>query len=75
MGTAGAGDVLAGIIGGILAALSKRSPYSDLCKAAAAGVYLHGLAGDEAAEVKGKASMTATDIIEALPQVLRELDE
>ena len=73
MGTAGAGDVLAGIIGGILAALSKRSPYSDLCKAAAAGVYLHGLAGDEAAAEKGQASMTATDIIEGLSQVLRDL--
>ena len=75
MGTAGSGDVLAGIIGGILAALSRRSPYSDLCKAAAAGVYLHGAAGDVAAAAEGKASMTATDIIKALPQVLRELDK
>ena len=74
MGTAGSGDVLAGIIGGIVAGLTRRDTNADLGKAAAAGVFLHGLSGDEAAKAKSTASMTAKDIIEALPQILRACD-
>jgi NAD(P)H-hydrate epimerase len=39
--------------------------------ALAMGVYLHGLAGDIAAEAKGEASLMATDVIEAISQAYR----
>lgn len=60
MACAGSGDVLAGIIGGLLA--QKMEGF----EAAALGVYLHGLAGEEAAVKNGHFSMTASDIIKAL---------
>lgn len=67
MATAGSGDVLAGIIGGLLA------QGTELFRAAYLGVYLHGLAGDEAARKKGSYGMLASDIIKELPFVMNEL--
>ena len=66
MATAGSGDVLAGMIAGLLA--QGESPKM----AAMAGCFLHGLAGDEAAKNKGTHSMLASDILEAIPQVLKD---
>ena len=66
MATAGSGDVLAGMIAGLLA--QGEEPQ----KAAMAGCFLHGLAGDAAAKKKGPRSMLASDILEAIPEVLRE---
>lgn len=60
MSTAGSGDVLAGMIGGLLAEGLQAF------KAAYAGVYLHGAAGDLAKEQRGAYGMTASDIIEAI---------
>ncbi len=61
MATGGAGDVLAGMIGGLLA------QGLDGTAAAAAGVYWHGAAGDRAAAARfDAASLIAGDIIEAL---------
>lgn len=61
MATGGAGDVLAGIVGSLLA--QGMTPAQAVC----AGVYLHGRAGDRAAEARGsEASLLAGDIIEAL---------
>lgn len=65
MATGGSGDVLAGITGSLLAQGAK--PFD----AAAAAVYIHGLAGDIAAEKLGKISMLPTDIIENLPQAFK----
>jgi len=65
MATAGAGDVLTGIMLGLLA--QRVPPYM----AASLGVYIHGLAGDIAAERQGTYSMTARDIVDAIPEVLR----
>ena len=48
MATAGMGDVLTGIIGGLLAQGMEAG------KAAVLGVYIHGLAGDKAAEENGR---------------------
>ena len=61
------GDVLTGII----AALAAQG--SEPLDAARLGVYLHGLAGDEAAKKKGRYGMTASDIAEALPAVMSAL--
>lgn len=65
MATGGSGDVLAGIIGSLLA--QGAEPYAAACL----GVYLHGLAGDEAAAKLGEHAMIASDIIDALPAVLK----
>ena len=61
MGTGGSGDVLTGILLGLLAQGYSRE---EACKL---GVYIHGLAGDIAAEEKTEIAMTASDIIESLP--------
>ena len=65
MATGGSGDVLAGMTGALLAQGVK--PF----EAAAAAVYLHGLAGDIAAEKRGRTSMLPSDLIECIPAALR----
>ncbi len=65
MATAGSGDVLTGMIGAFLAQGIIGF------EAAKYGAYLHGKAGDLAAESKTKVSMIATDIIENIPKALR----
>ncbi len=69
MATAGSGDVLSGIIGGLLAQSLEPS------LAAALGVYIHNLAGKAARKKKGAYGMTATDILAAIPEVLKESSE
>lgn len=65
MATGGSGDVLAGMVGGLLAqGLEPKA-------AITAAVYLHGLAGDLAAQALGEYAMTAADILEYLPQAMR----
>ncbi len=61
MATGGVGDVLTGMIAGLLG--QGLSP----AVAAAAGVYLHGLAGDLACRALGPEAMIATDLLEKLP--------
>lgn len=68
MATAGSGDVLTGIIGCLAA--QGMSMY----QAAGFGVYLHGCAGDAAAEKKGRRSMLAGDIVDGLTDILRRQD-
>lgn len=63
MATGGSGDVLAGIIGALLAQGVKGQD------AAAYGVYIHGLAGDAAKKKIGTHAMMASDIIKALHEV------
>ena len=66
MATAGSGDVLAGMIGALLAqGLSEED-------AASIGVYLHGLAGDAARDQYGATSMMASDILRGITQVFSE---
>ncbi len=62
MATAGSGDCLTGVI---TALMGQGMSNFD---AAVLGVYIHGLAGDIAAEKLGQISLTAADIIESLPQ-------
>jgi len=66
MATAGAGDVLSGVIAALIG--QRMEPF----EAAVLGVYLHGLAGDFAAEELGRWSMTAFDIIDYLPEAFGE---
>ncbi|MGN0152950.1 MAG: NAD(P)H-hydrate dehydratase [Lachnospiraceae bacterium] len=65
MSTGGSGDVLSGIIAGMLAG------GLPLVEAAKMGTYIHCLAGDRAAEKKGKYAMLASDIISCLGEVMK----
>ncbi len=67
MATGGMGDVLTGLIGGLLA--QGVPPFDAACT----GVFLHGRAGDNAAWRHSQASLCATDVIVELPYVFREL--
>ncbi len=64
MATAGAGDVLTGIIAAFLG--QNYTPF----EAAQLGVHLHGLAGDIAAQETGEISLIATDILDKLPKAI-----
>jgi ADP-dependent NAD(P)H-hydrate dehydratase / NAD(P)H-hydrate epimerase len=65
MATGGTGDVLTGVIVGLLAqGLRER-------EAARLGVYIHGLAGDAAAAQKGSYGMLADDVCDAINEVVR----
>ena len=67
---AGSGDVLAGIIAGLWAQLGVAEGYYDAAtalKAAAAGVYLHGLCGDLAARQLSDRAVLASDVAAQLP--------
>ena len=67
MATAGSGDVLTGIITGLLARGYKQQ------EACLIGMYLHGLAGDIAARELGEESLIASDLIQYLPQAFKKL--
>jgi NAD(P)H-hydrate epimerase len=66
MATVGSGDVLAGVIGGLCA--QGKDPFT----AAWSGVWLHGRAGDLAKGRYGGRSLLAGDLLEHLPQALRD---
>jgi NAD(P)H-hydrate epimerase len=67
MASGGTGDVLTGMIGGLLA----RGVEPGL--AARAGVYLHGLAGDLAARETGLEALIAGDLLAHLPAAIQAL--
>lgn len=67
MATAGSGDVLSGII---LALLAQGYTSEEAAKT---GVYIHGMAGDLAKEKVGMISMTARDLINALPAAWKHI--
>jgi len=67
MATAGSGDVLSGVIA------AQRAAGLNPREAAALGVCLHGLAGEEAAMRLGLYSMMASDIAQSLPDVFIQL--
>jgi NAD(P)H-hydrate epimerase len=67
MAKGGSGDVLTGIITGLLA-----QAYSSL-EASLMGVYVHGYAGDLARDHIGETGMIATDICDHLPAAFKQL--
>ncbi len=69
MATGGTGDVLTGLLAGLLAQYATL----PVGQVVAASVYLHGLAGDLAADELGQASMTAGDLLRALPQAFKAI--
>ena len=69
LASAGTGDVLAGAIAGLAA------QGLSLFDAAALGVYLHGKAGDMVKGIIGDTGMIATDLLPALPVVIKQLKE
>jgi hydroxyethylthiazole kinase-like uncharacterized protein yjeF len=84
MATAGSGDVLTGVIVGLLAQIMLRKVENpaeggsdDIRKimldSACAGVYIHGLSGDLAKKEKGEMGMIAGDIMEKIPEALLEI--
>lgn len=68
MAKGGSGDVLSGIIASLLA------QGFGAFEAAAAGAFIHGRAGDIAANVKGEYSMTPSDMVMTLPEVLKKFN-
>jgi hydroxyethylthiazole kinase-like uncharacterized protein yjeF len=68
MATAGTGDVLAGILGRLLANIPAE-------EAAPLAVFLHGRAGDAARRDRGTSGMTASDLILYLPLAIKELED
>ena len=84
MATGGSGDVLTGIIVSLLAqgragAKANAKAGEDIfmdatpLQAVTAAAYLHGLAGDRAAETKGQYGMTSADIAGAVPEAIKEV--
>ena len=71
MATAGSGDVLSGVLAGILCMYLVQKKKPSPVMLAALGVYIHGAAGDLAAQTVGQRGMTAGDIIRFLPGILK----
>jgi NAD(P)H-hydrate epimerase len=71
MATGGTGDVLTGLLAGLLA----QFPTRVASEVATAAVYLHGLAGDLAAGDLGQPSMLAGDLLERVPRAYQLLAE
>jgi NAD(P)H-hydrate epimerase len=66
MATGGTGDILTGMVAGFVAQNPER-----VFEAVVAAVFLHGLAGDVARDLVGEYSLTATDLLTALPEAFR----
>jgi hydroxyethylthiazole kinase-like uncharacterized protein yjeF len=76
MATGGSGDILAGMVGRFVAGWNAKGAglmKADLTDYLSAAVYIHGLAGDLAAEEKGMESLIATDLLTYLPQAFKRV--
>jgi NAD(P)H-hydrate epimerase len=76
MATGGTGDILAGMMGRFVAGWKNQRARNDQPKIAdfiGAAVYLHGLAGDLAAEQKGMESLIATDLLDYMPAAMKKV--
>lgn len=81
MATGGMGDILTGMVAGFWAqGLQGKPPDPDAGPSPAhdaiiTAVYLHGLAGDVARESQGELSLAATDLLAALPEAIRRVQQ
>jgi len=66
MATGGTGDVLTGMVAGLIAQHPKR-----ILDATVMAVFLHGMSGDIARDAVGEESLVATDLIRCLPDAFR----
>jgi ADP-dependent NAD(P)H-hydrate dehydratase / NAD(P)H-hydrate epimerase len=71
MATGGTGDALTGILAGLTAQFGTE----DWPRVLSMGIYLHGLAGDRAAEEQGQEGMTATDLIRHIGPAFQRLKQ
>jgi hydroxyethylthiazole kinase-like uncharacterized protein yjeF len=71
MATGGTGDVLTGILAGLTAQFGVE----DWARVLSFGIYLHGLAGDNAASRVGEAPLIASDLIDAIPESYAQIVE
>ena len=67
MATGGSGDVLTGIIAGLLAQGLSAS------QASIAGTYMHGQAGDQFSESESQTTLIASDLLRCLPETLKRI--
>ena len=67
MATGGTGDILTGMVAGLIAQYPQHA-----LEATALAVYLHGLAGDLASKSVGENSLVATDLVRFLPQAFEQ---
>lgn len=67
MATGGTGDVLTGMIGGLIA--QGLNPLEASC----VGVFLHGLSGDIGVSKKGELSLIASDLLDFIPEAIKEV--
>ena len=72
MATGGSGDVLSGVISGLIARTGSKFDIEEIVKAA---VLLHGFSGDIAAEELGETGMTAADLMDFLPYSMKRVDD
>lgn len=70
MSTGGTGDVLTGMLAGLTAQFGAQKDWAETL---ALGVYLHGLAGDLAAEELGEAPLVASDLIRNIAHAFTQL--
>jgi ADP-dependent NAD(P)H-hydrate dehydratase / NAD(P)H-hydrate epimerase len=75
MAKGGTGDVLTGVVAGFVAQFGSRPGGRPLAEVVAAAVYIHGLAGDLAAREVGEMSMLAGDLLERIPDALKNAQE
>jgi hydroxyethylthiazole kinase-like uncharacterized protein yjeF len=76
MATGGTGDILAGMMGRFVAGWNiqrRQRGQAKLADHICAAVFLHGIAGDLAAEKKGMESLIATDLLEFLPAAFKRV--
>jgi NAD(P)H-hydrate epimerase len=75
MAKGGSGDVLAGMLAALLGQKPLREPRELPGEWMALGAYYHGAAGDLCAKRLGEYGMTPSDLVQALPEILKEQEE